>query len=47
MKQPQQEAHQETQIEIQPPTNMPSYAKKCFKWWRSHVNNETTDPKYE
>ena len=21
--------------------------KKCFKWWRSHVNNETTDPKYE
>lgn len=28
MKQPQQEAHQETQIEIQPPTNMLSYAKK-------------------
>ena len=47
MKQPQQEAHQETQIEIQPPTNMPSYAKICFKWWRSHVNNDTTDPKYE
>ena len=21
--------------------------KKCFKWWGSHVNNETTDPKYE
>ena len=30
MKQPQQEAHQETQIEIQPPTNMPSYAKKML-----------------
>ena len=43
----QKEIQQQIQIEIPEPRGIPQYAKKSFNWWRSPVNEEIKEPKYD